>query len=113
MPGHLFKGNPVEEGTSTPPGHMQKENTPRPSTCSTKEYSAAGTPGFHCPWYWHQLIFSCGCSTRTPIAKPFASSAPPAACSISYTSRAECPVARITRDARNADPFAQETTKPG
>ena len=39
----------VEEGTRMPPGHMQKENTPRPSTCSTKEYSAAGTPGRHCP----------------------------------------------------------------
>ena len=41
----------VDEGTSMPPGHMQKEKTPLPSTCSTKEYSAAGTPGFHCPWY--------------------------------------------------------------
>ena len=75
-----------------------------------KEYSAAGTPGFHCPWYWHQLIFSCGCSTRTPIAKPFASSAPPIPASISYTSRAEWPVARMMREARYSFPSAVLTT---
>ena len=37
----------VDEGTSMPPGHMQKEKAPLPSICSTKEYSAAGIPGFH------------------------------------------------------------------
>ena len=40
----------VEDGTRTPPGHSQKENTPLSSTCSAKEYSAAGIPGSHCPW---------------------------------------------------------------
>ena len=33
---------PLAAGTTNPPGHMQKLYTPRPSTCCTKLYSAAG-----------------------------------------------------------------------
>ena len=39
----------VTDGTRMPPGHIQKLNTPLPSTCSTREYSAAGIHGWYLP----------------------------------------------------------------
>ncbi len=47
-------------------------------------------------WYWMRSISACGCSTRTPSANGFGSSVSPRRASSAYTSRAECPVARIT-----------------
>ena len=77
---------------------MQNEYTPLPSTCVTKLYSAAGKysplPCFE--WYWIWSIKCCGCSSRTPMAMPFASSWIFSSFSIAYTSRAEWPVAKIT-----------------
>ena len=35
----------VEAGTTQPPGHMQNENTPRPSTVSAIRYAALGSWG--------------------------------------------------------------------
>ena len=79
----------VADGTSTPPGHMQKEKTPLSSTCWVNEYSAAGIPGSQRPWYRASLIRAWECSTRTPMAKPLASSRQSLARSISYISFAE------------------------
>ena len=89
---------PLAAGTINPPGHMQKLYIPRPSTCVTKLYSAAGRY-FPLPfrlWYWIWSISPAGCSRRTPTAMPFASMGTLLAASHRYTSRAECPVARMT-----------------
>src|SRR6266704_1178397 len=43
----------VAAGQITPPGHMQNENPPRPSTWRTSAYDAAGTPrGRGVQRYW-------------------------------------------------------------
>src|SRR2546427_2967981 len=87
----------VAAGQITPPGHMQNENTPRPSTWRTSAYDAAGTPrGRVVQRYWIWSTSAWGCSTRTPTANGFASSASPRRWRSVSTSRAECPVARIT-----------------
>ena len=49
MPFRTTVPSSVEEGTRMPPGHMQKEKTPRSSTCWTKEYSAVGMNGWYLP----------------------------------------------------------------
>src|SRR5439155_77568 len=76
---------------------MQKENTPRPSTWWANVYDAAGNPcGRVLQRYWTWSTSTWGCSTRTPTANGFASSARPRRRRSANTSRAECPVARIT-----------------
>src|SRR5690606_26424186 len=64
----------VDAGAIIPPGHMQNENTPLPSTCSTRLYEAGGklfSKELLLP-YCIELINSWGCSILTPSAKPFA-----------------------------------------
>ena len=82
---------PLAAGTMNPPGHMQKLYTPRPSTCVTKLYSAAGR---YLPlplrlWYCIWSINPAGCSRRTPTAIPLASIVTLLAASQRYTSLAE------------------------
>ena len=66
---------PLAAGTTNPPGHMQKLYTPRPSTCCTKLYSAAGRyfPRPALLWYWIWSMSIDGCSSLTPTAMPFGS----------------------------------------
>src|SRR5690606_16559268 len=71
----------VAAGAMIPPGHMQNENTPFPSTCCTRLYDAGGRyAGRRFPfdtyagalrWYCMLSISDCGCSTRTPNANGF------------------------------------------
>src|SRR5207253_3020213 len=100
----------VAAGQITPPGHMQNENTPRPSTWRTSAYDAAGNPrGRVEQRYWIWSTSAWGCSTRTPIANGFASSARPRRWRSVSTSRAECPVARITPRPATWSPAAVTT----
>ena len=66
----------VAAGMTKPPGHIQKLYTPRPSTCVTNEYSAAGRylPRPCLLWYCIWSMSIDGCSKRTPTAMPLASS---------------------------------------
>ena len=87
----LLIREPLAAGTMNPPGHMQKLYTPRPSTCVTKLYSAAGR---YLPlplrlWYCIWSINPAGCSRRTPTAIPLASIVTLLAASQRYTSLAE------------------------
>src|SRR5207253_473933 len=87
----------VAAGQITPPGHMQKENTARPSTWWTRAYEAPGNPhGRVVPRYWIWSISPWGCSTRTPPAKRFAATARPERWRSARTPRVECAVARTT-----------------
>src|SRR5947199_585149 len=100
----------VAAGQITPPGHMQNENTPRPSTWRTSAYDAAGNPrGRVGQRYWIWSTSAWGCSTRTPTANGFASSARPRRWRSVSTSRAECPVARITPRPATWSPAAVTT----
>src|SRR5436309_1125867 len=100
----------VAAGQITPPGHMQNENTPRPSTWRTSAYDAAGTPrGRVVQRYWIWSTSAWGCSTRTPTANGFASSARPRRWRSASTSRAECPVARTTPRPATWSPAAVTT----
>jgi hypothetical protein len=81
-------------------GVLEKLYTLRPPICAVSRYSAAGRTGE--PWYCIESMRERGCSTRTPQANAFASSAAPFCASSSYMPDAECPAARITAGARNS-----------
>src|SRR5664279_3784921 len=89
---------------TSPPGHMQKVNTPRPvfRLLQVNEYVAAPsvTTSLYLAPYLNRFIISAGCSMRTPTEIGFCSIATPLFCSISKVSRAECPAARKTDDER-------------
>src|SRR5206468_3503405 len=71
---------------------------------------AAGTPrGRVVQRYWIWSTSAWGCSTRTPTANGFASSARPRRWRSVSTSRAECPVARITPRPATWSPAAVTT----
>ena len=101
MPLTTSSPSALPAGTTTPPGHMQNEYTPRPSCCDTKLYSAAGR---YLPlplrlWYCMLSISVCGCSRRTPTAMPLGSMATSRPASTLNVSWAECPVASKTASA--------------
>src|SRR5580692_1381535 len=64
----------VDAGAIIPPGHMQKEKTPRSFICSTNPYDAGDKFASRVDeWYWIRSIKFWGCSIRTPRANGFAS----------------------------------------
>ncbi len=87
MPFTMFAFLYAEEGTITPPGHMQNVYTGKvPFPFDVRRYSAALTPGrLFCP-HWALFISSWGCSTLHPMAKLFERNFTPLFISILYVS---------------------------